>query len=83
MKINKNNRGNEGGQAVIMIVFAIIGLIALTALTVDGGNAYSNRRHAQNAADTAALAGARAKVRQESWKDAALAIASENAFTDL
>ena len=83
MKININNKGNEGGQAVIMIVFAIIGLIALTALTVDGGNAYSNRRHAQNAADTAALAGARAKVRQESWKDAALAIASENAFTDL
>src|SRR3972149_3592452 len=83
MKININNKGNEGGQGVIMIVFAIIGLIALPALTVDGGNAYSNRRQAQNAADTAAFAGARAKVRQEIWKDAALVIASENAFTDI
>ncbi|MDO8752527.1 MAG: Tad domain-containing protein [Anaerolineales bacterium] len=79
---NKFSR-NESGQALIMIVFAIIGLIGMTALTVDGGNAYSNRRHAQNAADTAAFAAARAKVRPESWKDAALAIASENAFTDL
>lgn len=83
MKIYKNLLINERGQALIMIVFAIIGLISLTALTVDGGNAYSNRRHAQNAADTAALAAARAKVRQEPWKDAALAIASENDFTDL
>jgi len=83
MKNNRNNRKNEGGQALIMIVFAIVGLIALTALTVDGGNIYSNRRHAQNAADTAAFAAARAKVRQESWKDAALVIASENDFTDL
>ncbi|MDP1779040.1 MAG: Tad domain-containing protein, partial [Anaerolineales bacterium] len=78
-----NNRENESGQAIIMIVFAIVGLIALTALSVDGGNAYSNRRHAQNAADTAAFAAARAKVRQETWKDAALVIASENDFTDL
>ncbi|MBM3181965.1 MAG: hypothetical protein FJZ86_16695 [Chloroflexi bacterium] len=83
MKNTKNNRGNEDGQAIIMIVFAIVGLIALTALTVDGGNAYSNRRHAQNAADTAAFAAARAKVRQEPWKNAALVIASENDFTDL
>ena len=82
MKIYKNIIKNERGQALIMIVFAIVGLIALTALTVDGGNAYSNRRHAQNAADTAAFAAARAKVRQETWKDAALVIASENDFTD-
>lgn len=83
MKKHNKFSKNERGQALIMIVFAIVGLIALTALTVDGGNAYSNRRHAQNAADTAALAAARAKVRQESWKDAALDIASENDFTDL
>lgn len=74
---------SESGQAIILIVFAIVGLIGLTALTVDGGMAYSNRRHAQNASDTAALAAARAKVRQEPWKGAALVIASENGFTDL
>ena len=82
MKIYKNLLITERGQALVLITFAIVGLIALTALIVDGGNAYSNRRHAQNAADTAALAAARAKVRQEPWKDAALAIASQNDFTD-
>lgn len=78
----KKIKKQESGQALILIVFAIIGLIGLTALTVDGGNAYSNRRHAQNAADTAAIAAARAKVRHEPWKGAALAIASANGFTD-
>jgi hypothetical protein len=73
---------NERGQALILIVFAIVGLIGMTALTVDGGNAYSDRRHAQNAADTAVLAGARAIIRGEAWKPAALSIASENGYSD-
>lgn len=82
MKKNNKFSRSERGQALIIIVFAIIGLIALTALTVDGGNAYSNRRNAQNAADTAAFAAARAKVRVEDWKQAALVIAAENGYTD-
>lgn len=52
----------QRGQAMIIIVFAIIGLIGMTGLAVDGGMAYSDRRHAQNAADTAAMAGAMAKI---------------------
>jgi hypothetical protein len=73
---------SERGQALILIVFAIIGLIGMTALAVDGGNAYADRRHAQNAADTAALAGGRAIIRGEPWKPAALAIAGQNGYTD-
>lgn len=73
---------SERGQALILIVFAIIGLLGITALTIDGGNAYSDRRHAQNAADTAVLAAARAIIRGESWKPAALAIASANGYVD-
>lgn len=74
---------NERGQALILVVFAIFGLLALTALTIDGGNAYSDKRHAQNAADTAALAAARAKVRADiNWVNAGEAIASENGYTD-
>jgi hypothetical protein len=74
----------ERGQALILIVFAIVGLIALVGLTVDGGMAFSNRRHAQNAADTAAFAAARAKVRNElPWQSAGLFIAGENGFADL
>jgi len=77
-----NARANPRGQALILLVFAIIGLIGMVALTVDGGNAYSDRRHAQNAADTAVLAGGRAIIRGEAWKPAALAIANENGFDD-
>jgi hypothetical protein len=72
----------QSGQAIILIVFAIIGLIGMTALTVDGSNAYSDRRHAQNAADTAVLAAARAKIRGEDWKGAALQLANANSYVD-
>lgn len=78
----RNTRKPERGQALILVVFAIIGLIGLTALTVDGGLAYSNRRHAQNAADTAGFAAGRAKVRNENWKQAALGIANTNGYND-
>lgn len=70
----------ERGQALILIVLGIVGLIGLTALTIDGGNAYSDRRHAQNAADTAALAAARARIRDEAWQTAGLALAAENGY---
>lgn len=53
----------EKGQALILIVFTIMGLVGLTGLTIDGGRAYSDRRNAQNAADTAALAAALARTR--------------------
>ena len=52
----------ERGQALIIIAFSIIGLIAITGLAVDGGMAFSDRRHAQNAADTASVAGAMARI---------------------
>lgn len=75
-------KSSERGQALILIVFAIVGLIGMIALSVDGGNAYSDRRNAQNAADTAAFAAARAKVRGEDWKAAALALALSNDYAD-
>jgi Flp pilus assembly protein TadG len=52
----------QRGQALILITFAMIALIAMVGLAVDGSMAFSDRRHAQNAADTAALAGAMTKV---------------------
>lgn len=70
----------ERGQALIIITFAIIGLIGMTALTVDGSLAYSDRRHAQNAVDTAALAAARAQIRGENVTNAARSIASSNGY---
>lgn len=70
----------ERGQALLLIVIGIVGLIGLTALAVDGGNAYADRRAAQNAADAAALAAALAKVRGEDPTAAALARASANGY---
>src|SRR5512146_1487906 len=55
----------DRGQVLIIFVFAIIGLIGITGLAIDGGNIYSDRRHAQNAADTAALAGSVVKIKEQ------------------
>ena len=56
------NMKYQHGQAIVLIVVGIVGLIGMTALAIDGGNAYSDRRHAQNAADTAAFAAALDKL---------------------
>lgn len=76
------HRSSERGQALILIVFGIIGLFGITALAIDGGNAYADRRHAQNAADSAALAGALARVNQESWVDRTYAVAAQNGYNN-
>jgi uncharacterized membrane protein len=46
----------ERGQALILITLAAIGLFGITGLAIDGSAKFSDRRHAQNAADTAAMA---------------------------
>ena len=50
------------GQALILIALAAIGLFGVTGLVIDGSAKFSDRRHAQNAADTAALAAALARA---------------------
>jgi hypothetical protein len=58
----KNSLSTERGQALVLIAIASIALFAILSLAIDGSAAFSDRRHAQNAADTAALAAALAKV---------------------
>src|SRR5258706_8031442 len=58
----KFTKFSEGGQALVIIALAAIVLFGFTALAIDGSAKLSDRRHAQNAADTAALAAAVAKV---------------------
>ena len=70
----------EKGQALILIVLAIFGLVGLTGLTIDGGNVYSDRRHAQNAADAAVMAAALTKVRAGDWQAAGMARAADNDY---
>lgn len=76
------HKNSEKGQAIILIVFAIVGLIGLTGLTVDGGLVYSDRRQAQNAADSAALAAALAKSRNENITTAAQNVATTNGYNN-
>jgi hypothetical protein len=52
-----NISSSEKGQALILLVFAAVALLGFTALAIDGGMVYADRRHAQNAADAASLAG--------------------------
>ena len=71
---------SERGQALILIALAIIGLVGFTALAVDGGTAFSDRRQAQNAADTAALAAALAKIRGDDWVTLGFERAESNGY---
>ena len=50
---------NERGQAILIIAVAMVGLLAFLALAIDGGNALTERRRAQNASDAGSLAGTR------------------------
>lgn len=77
-----NARGSklERGQAMFLLVFGMVALLGFAALAIDGGMVYSERRHAQNAADAAALAGAFAKLNGEDWRAAALGQALSNGY---
>ena len=78
MRINSS----EKGQALIIIAFAAVGLFAFAALAIDGGMVFSDRRHSQNAADTAALDAALSKTRDGSWEQEGLDRASSNGYND-
>ena len=70
----------ERGQALIMIALAAVVLFGLAALAIDGSILFSDRRHAQNAADTAALAAALAKTRGKDYITAGFSRATSNGY---
>jgi hypothetical protein len=86
--MNKKNN-SERGQALVIIALAMIGLIGMAGLAIDGSMVLADRRHAQNAADTAVLAGALAKVKPQTdahgnlipWKIVALDRAGSNGYS--
>jgi len=71
---------HERGQALVIIALAAVGLFGFSALAIDGSRVFSDRRNAQNAADTAALSAALAKIRQENYVQAALDRAADNGY---
>src|SRR6185436_8978638 len=71
----------EQGQALVMIAIALIVLVGILGLVIDGGNAFLDRRRAQNAADSAALAASVTRIRGEAdWVAAALTAAANNGY---
>jgi Flp pilus assembly protein TadG len=50
-------RNSESGQVMVFLALCFVVLIGVAALAIDGGMLYSDRRHAQSAADASSLAG--------------------------
>jgi hypothetical protein len=70
----------ESGQVAILLALGLVGLVAFAALAIDGGRLYAEKRGAQNAADNAVMAAARAMCLGDDVFSAALALASENGY---
>ena len=58
-KVLHRFRSDERGATLVWVLLAMVALLSMMALALDGGYAYAQRRRMQNAADAAAIAGAR------------------------
>ena len=76
------HKSSERGQVLILIVVGLVVLIGATALVVDGGNVFVDRRQAQNAVDSAALASALARIRGQDFVVAAYKSAAKNGYNN-
>lgn len=69
------------GQALIVVALALAGLAGIVGLVVDGGNVFLDRRNAQSAADSAALAAAFHRIRGgQDIVSAAMKSAAQNGY---
>jgi hypothetical protein len=78
----KNPARHERGQVLVLVVIGLVALIGITALVIDGGNVYLDHREAQNAADSAALASALARIRGENFVQKANEVAAQNGYNN-
>lgn len=80
--MKKQTFHNERGQVLVMIALAAVGLFGFAALAIDGSMVFSDRRHAQNAADTSVLDAALTKTRGGDWVAEGLDRADSNGYDD-
>jgi Flp pilus assembly protein TadG len=75
--------GRDRGQIVVLFALCMLGMIAFAGLLIDGGLAWSARRQAQAAADTAALSAAYSVISgaADGGASAAVNTAGMNGFT--
>ena len=84
MMMHKFAKRKQRGQILIIIVIAMVGIVGIAGLVIDGGSTYLDRRSAQNAADSAALAGAIIRVNSpdQDWVGAVISSAAENGYNN-
>ncbi len=84
MMLHKFTNKKQRGQILIVIVIALVGIVGIVGLVVDGGNAFLDRRNAQNAADSAAMAGAIIRVNTPGgdWVGAVISSAAKNGYNN-
>lgn len=70
--VHRSRTSRERGATLIFFVAIITGILAISGLVVDGGFLYAERRQQQNAADAAAMAGARALDQFQRGRDASV-----------
>ena len=61
----------QRGQMLVVFALSMVAILAMAGLLIDGGMAWQNRREAQSAADTAALAAAQSASRGGAYVDTA------------
>lgn len=76
----KRKNHTQSGQVLVLLILGMVGMLGFTALAVDGGLVFAERRRAQNAADTSALAAALAEINGENLHVAALNRLASNGF---
>lgn len=77
-----SGRDSERGQALVVFALILVGLMLAGALALDVGFIMLERRDQQNAADAAALAGARLLPNSSAARSAASSVATANGFTN-
>ena len=60
MTRTRRGHARQDGQILVLFTLAAVAAIAMVGLVLDGSDTFAQRRHEQNAADMAALAGANA-----------------------
>jgi hypothetical protein len=65
---------------MVLVVLALAGILGFAAIAMDGGLAYFDRRGAQNAADTAAMAASLAYTAGGDWQATAINRAASNGY---
>jgi Flp pilus assembly protein TadG len=55
--MNNYKNNSEKGQAIVYLAIGLVVFLGFVGLSIDGGMALADRRHSQNVADSASLAG--------------------------